>query len=284
MWETVAATLLIHIGKKAVDTFWFNRDSSKKPVVDQTGNITYTGLDTTGRTVIPTNFTKLRHQQSATIFGNLYLPDTIQDIIVGDEIVLVLVIGEDNERSFLFEADIERGYRIDLPYGYYSIFIFIVDSEEEGLFDAAIDAIGFPTAEGVDLSGIREIFSDNYEDFWGLVDSSPIKVTRGGSFYLDFIFFDTIEADLPQSFSEIFENEARVFGYICSNCGTQVTSIIDICGATITEIRCNFCGNESFVNYICPNCFRHLGSLRCYRCQRIISVLICPGCRSSIPL
>ena len=51
MLEEIAAALFIHLGKKAIDTFWSDRSSDQYPIVDPTGNISYTTLNGS-RTVV----------------------------------------------------------------------------------------------------------------------------------------------------------------------------------------------------------------------------------------
>lgn len=285
MWEAVASALIIHIGKTAIDKFWNNKDPLKSSVVNNTGIISYAGKDSQGRTVIPKNVTGLQYQQTGTLFGKLYLPDTIQDALVGDEIALVLVIGEDNDQVFLFGADIINGYMIDLPFGLYSVFVFILDPTAVDLFDAEIYAVGFPNAENVNLTGVDFIDVENYNDIWSLVDMSPVRIVNSQPCFLDFILFDTdVETELPRSFSEIFAQESDVFGYYCPRCSTHVTSIICSCGAAIDNLTCPACGVQSPVSDVCPNCFTDIISLRCYRCHQEIDTLICPGCSYRIPV
>ncbi len=205
--------------------------------------------------------------------------------MVGDEIALVLVIEENNQQIFLFEADINVGYEIDLPYGIYSIYVFLMDPEGPNLFDAAIYAIVFHCAEHIDLSRIGSFSLAEYDNVWDLVDEIPIKITIGGPFYLDFILIDSdVEPDLPKSFSELLKEGGQEIGYICPNCGTQATSIIDACGATINDVRCNACGNWSPISDICPHCKKDIESIICYKCGRMISALTCPGCGKMIPI
>ena len=67
-----------------------------------------------------------------------------------------------------------------------------------------IYAIGFPCAEGIDLSDIDTITAEDHEDIWDILDDSPVKIIRGGPFYLDIIMIDTEEIpEFPQFFSEI---------------------------------------------------------------------------------
>lgn len=207
MWEIVASGLLIHLGKKAIDKFWPECRSGKHPVVSQTGNLGYAFSDA-GRMQVGKELTVSQYQEYQSLFGNLYIPDTIRNLMVGDEVALVLVIEETNQEVFLFEADVNKGYKIDLPHGVYSIFVFIVDAKAEDLFDALIYAVGFPCAEDIDLSGIQSISVDNQEDILDLIDDTPIEITRGRPFYLDFILIDTDKIpEFPQFFSELLEDE-----------------------------------------------------------------------------
>jgi hypothetical protein len=203
MWEVVAVSLISYLGKKTIDEFWSKRRSDSYPVISQDGNIGYANLDS-GRVSVERSLTVSRSQRYETLFGKLYVPDTIEDLLGGDEIALVLVIEERSQQAFLFETNLDEGYQIDLPYGIYSVFVFIVDSDEEDLFDAMIYAIGFPCAEDIDLSDIDHITAEDHEDIWDIIDDSPVKITRGGPFYLDIILIDTEEIpEFPQFFSEI---------------------------------------------------------------------------------
>jgi len=279
MWEAVAIALISHIGKVAIDKFWTNKDPLKSTVVNNAGIISYSGKDPQGRTVISKNITGIQYQQSGTLFGKLYLPDTLQNTLVGDEVALVLVIGEDNDQVLLFEADMYNGYVIDLPFGLYSVFTFVLDPTAVDLFSAEIYGVGLPNAEHIDLTGIDFIDVDNYDDILDLVDLSPVRIFSTQPCFLDFIVFDTdVETDLPRTFSEIFAQESEVFGYYCPRCNTHVTYIICSCGAEIDRFTCPACGVQSPVSDICPNCYTDIKSLRCYRCRNEIDTLICPSC------
>lgn len=284
MWEAVASALIIHIGKTAIDKFWVSKNSSSAPVVSQNGIVSYGTKDMQGRTVISKDLTGPR-QQVGTLFGNFYFLESLQEDLVGDEVALVLVIGEDNQQVLLFEADIDRGYKIDLPYGLYSVFIFILDPTAQDLINAEIYGVGFPTAENVDLSGLKTISLKKYEDFYNLVDTTPVRIMNANPCYLDFILFDTqVELDLPLSFAELFEDQQDIFGYYCPRCNTHVTSISCTCGNVIDELRCGSCGAISPVSDICPNCYADITSLQCPRCRRTITSLVCPTCWTSIPV
>lgn len=284
MWEAVASALIIHIGKSAIDKLWVTKNSSSSPVVSQNGIVSYGSKNMEGRTVISKSLTGPR-QQTGTLFGNFYYLASLQRDLVGDEVALVLVIGEDNDQVFFFEADLNRGYQIDLPYGLYSVFIFVLDPTAADLFDAEIYGVGFPTAENVDLSGLKTISVKKYEDFYNLVDTMPVRIMSSNASYLDFIMFDTqVELDLPLSFAELFEDQKAIFGYYCPRCNTHVTSITCTCGNIIDDLRCSACGTVSPVSDICPNCYTDITSLQCPRCRRAITSLVCPTCYTSIPV
>jgi len=281
----IASALIIHIGKTAVDKFWSRKDSPRPAVVNQSGSVAYMNKTADGRTVVPKAISDVRYRPTGTIFGNLYFADTLQESLIGDEIVLVLVIGEDNDQFFLFEADLEHGYQIDLPLGLYSFFVFVLDPTAVDLFDAEIFGMGFPNAYDIDLSGIHTVTLQDYEDIWSMIDTAPVRIASFDPSYLDFIVLNTAEeVDLPRSFSELFQDQNEVFGYTCSRCGTHLTYIICRCGAEIDELACDACGVTSPVSDICPNCFTDITNIRCYRCARLITDLSCPSCGNLIPV
>lgn len=287
MWEAVVSGLIIHIGKTAIDKFWTNKDSPKSPIVNQSGIISYAAKDTKGRTVIPKPATEAGTQQYGTLFGNLYLPETLQNELVGDEIALVLVVGEgrNNDQTMLFEADINNGYVIDLPFGLYSIFVFLLDPSAQDLLRAQIYAVGFPNAENVNLTGIGFIDVEKYDDIWTLVDLSPVRMMSRQPSFLDFILFDTaVETNLPVTFAEMLAQQSDVFGYYCPYCDHHVTSLTCVCGAIIDNFVCPACGVQSPVSDVCPNCYTDIVSLRCNRCYRELDTIACPNCRNLFPV
>lgn len=204
MWEVIATSLITHLGKKAIDRFWSGRHAGEYPVLNQAGTLRYATLDT-GRVSIGRSATVPNDQEYETLFGDFYIPDTIADIITGDEIALVLVIEEHYQQVLLFEADLDTGYQIDLPHGVYSVCVFLVDGDADDLFDAMIYAVGFQCAEHIDLSDISTITVSDHEDIWDMLDDSPIEMTWHGPFYLDFILIDTEQIpEFPLFFSEFF--------------------------------------------------------------------------------
>jgi hypothetical protein len=208
MWETVTNGLLTHLGRKAINEFWSHRGAMKSPVLNQSGLISCATEDVSGRTIAHKDFAGAKCHQIGTLFGNFYLPHTIQDLIQVDDASLVLIVGADNEQTYLFEVDLRHGYEIDLPFGFYSIYVFVIDPEADDLLDADILAVGFPTAEHIDLTDTEALTLQECANIWDIVDLIPVKITRDGPCYVDFILFDTeVETALPFSFSELFEEE-----------------------------------------------------------------------------
>ena len=201
MLEVIATALISHLGKKVIDKFWNSLQAGNAPVVDLTGSMEHTDSHA-GRTLIKKEFTVPEYQEYELILGNFYLAPAIRDLILGHEIPLVLIIEETQQQVFLFEADLEEGYEIDLPHGSYSFYAFLVEKDEDDLFDAEIYAIGFPSS--VDLSSVGEFPRGKDEDVWNLVDDSPKEITRGGSYILDFVLIDLDELpEFPKYFSAL---------------------------------------------------------------------------------
>lgn len=73
-------------------------------------------------------------------------------------------------------------------------------------------------------------------------------------------------------------------GYYCPNCGFQITSITDTCGAEIDRFECPNCGNWFELSDICPYCGFDITQLICHQCGNIITSFICPQCNKLIPV
>ncbi len=206
MIEAIAIALLTHLGKKVIDNFWDARKSGSAPIVDDGGHLGFTAASQNGRTLVNKSFSVPLRQASELVYGDLYLPQSIQDILVGDETAIVLVIEEAQSQVLLFTADVDNGYAINLPHGNYYFYTFIVDSDADDLLNAMIYAVGFPS--GIDLSTIDRFTLDDHDDIWDYVNDVPYEIGPGGPYYLDFILIDTDEVpDFPVYFSELWEGD-----------------------------------------------------------------------------
>jgi hypothetical protein len=199
----IATPLLIHLGKVTIDRFWGTQSQGNSAVVNQTGSLEYTASDA-GRTQVRKDFTVPTYQRYEVLFGDLYLDDTVRELLSGDEIPLVAIVEENQQQVLLFDTDLD-GYEVDLPQGVYSICVFLVDADASTLFDSQVYAIGFPSA--IDLSDAGGGFElDYYEDVWQIIDSSPVEIKEGGPYYLDFVVVDTTRlAENPLYFADLME-------------------------------------------------------------------------------
>ena len=201
----IAIGLGLHLGKKVIDWIWNEIQDGEAPVANQSGNLSFTASHT-GRTLVSKDFTVPKYQANELVVGNLYLPDTIADLMFGDEIPLILIVEEETQQqAFLFTADLEAGYEVYLPHGIYSFYVFLMDTASDDFMDAEIYAIGFPSK--VDLSDIARIDLGYHEDIWNMVSDFPIEITSGGPYTLDFILIDTDRVpEFPKFFSELLGN------------------------------------------------------------------------------
>ena len=204
MWEVIAGSLLIHLGKKAVDSLWGSNRSGEQIIINNSGIIGQTYYDGEGRTQVSQDVTLLARQPFGKFIGDIYLPDTLEDWMIEQGILLVLILDETSGQVYFFEADLEYGYEIDLPYGTYSCFLFLMDSYEDEFYEAEIFAIGFFCREDIDLTQFGSIELYNESDIWEVVDESPVIVNSSGPFYESFILINTdVEESLPKTFAEL---------------------------------------------------------------------------------
>lgn len=203
--EQLLIPLSVYAGKKIFDIIFDKVVSGEKTIVDQSLNIgSATYHD--GRTMIDRNFTTSINLPDELIFGNLYIPYSVANLLTGAELVLGVIIEEMTDQLLFFTADTE-GYEIYLPHGIYSFLVLLVDVEFIDLgdpLDADILAVGLPSA--IDLTGIDDLTVEDYDDVvWDLLVDEPYQVGSGGPFYLDFIMLDTLEhPELPSQLWELF--------------------------------------------------------------------------------
>ena len=204
MLEEITAATLVYLGKKAIDSLWGNR-SGEKLVINNSGIIGSTFYSDRGRTQVPQDTIVLPNQQPfGILIGDIYTPYTLESWMLEQGILLVLILNENSGQAYFFEADLEYGYEITLPYGIYSCFVFLMDSYEDNFFEAEIFAMGSFCREDIDL---RQIESFQIDNIWELVDESPVIVNNRGPFYESFILIDTdVEEELPKTFAELIGN------------------------------------------------------------------------------
>jgi hypothetical protein len=203
MLETIATALIIELGRKAIDKFWKSADDNHAPVVTSGGQQGFAAIDD-GRTQV--RLAAAARTSSEWLFGRFYIPPDVNDQLTGEELALVLVVEEHQQQVLLFVADLDNGYEIELPYGTYSFYAFLVDATVDDLFDALIYAVGLPSQ--VDLSGFDTFVLEEGTTYFDLVQDVPYDITAGGPFYLDFVMIDPVNVPgFPQFFSELLSAE-----------------------------------------------------------------------------
>jgi hypothetical protein len=202
--EQILIPVTIHAGKKIVDIIIERVSKGQNPVVDQSFNVGVTSRSD-GRTAVDKGFTTRQNQPGELIVGNFYFPYTVNYLLTGEELVLVIVTEEMNQQVLFFLAD-QEGYELFLPHGAYSFLVLLVAMAGiDDPFYADILAIGLPSA--VDLSGIEDLLVEEYDDIWTLLIHEPLGVSYGGPFYLDFVLLDTFEhPELPDTLWQLFAN------------------------------------------------------------------------------
>ncbi len=203
MWTSgFVIPLALYAGKKVIDLISEGLSSGQTPVVDQAGNIGAV-YNNQGRTIVDRNFTASAYVASELIFGNFYIPDTVEILMTGEELALVVVIEVQTQNMLFFPADPGFEYELYLPHGVYSFFVLLLDTDVDDLMDAEIFAIGFPSA--VDMSNIEDFQLQTHDDVWELLDFDAYPVDFGGPYYLDFILIDTLdEPEFPTFLFELF--------------------------------------------------------------------------------
>ena len=208
MFEEIAGAIFGHLGKTAIDHLWGSNRSGEKLVINNSGIIGSTFYSDQGRTQVPQDTIVLPTEQPfGILIGNIYTPNTLEPWMLEQGILLVLILNENSGQAYFFEADLEYGYEITLPYGIYSCFVFLIDSYEDNFFEAEIFAMGSFCREDIDLRQIESFEIDDVHNIWELVDESPVIVNNRGPFYESFILIDTdVEEELPKTFAELIGN------------------------------------------------------------------------------
>ncbi len=72
--------LLSRMDEEAIDIFWKETSAKKYPIVDLQGNLGYSLLSEDGLLFIRNDF-GASYDLYELIFGNLFLPDTVQELL-----------------------------------------------------------------------------------------------------------------------------------------------------------------------------------------------------------
>lgn len=200
--------LLSRIEDKALDRFWKDTSAGKYPIIDLEGNMGYSLSDQDGLLFVRNDFTASTYEEYEFVFGNLFLPDTVQELLSGDKVLLLMVYGKTTRNLLLSELDAETGYMLDLPHGLYSFFALVLDAGARDLLDSRIYAVGLPCKANLNSPELEKFYIEHPADILEFVDPAPINIKCGGPFYLNLILIDAEKIpDCPMLFSEFLQEE-----------------------------------------------------------------------------
>ncbi|AKB52159.1 hypothetical protein MSBRW_2906 [Methanosarcina barkeri str. Wiesmoor] len=136
---------------------------------------------------IRNDFAATKYEQFELVFGDLFLPDTVQEILFKDKVLLLMVYRKNMQDFLLSELRTDVKFMLDLPRGEYSFFVFLLDAGAESLLSSTVYAIGFPSRMNLNSPELETFYLKHPVDIWEFVDPSPVDIKRGGPFYINMI-------------------------------------------------------------------------------------------------
>ena len=182
-------TLLSRVENEALDNFWIDTSKKKYPIIDLQGNLGYSLLSEDELLLIRNDFGS-SYDLYELVFGSLFLPDTVQELLSQDKVVLLLVYEKEKHNLLLSELDADTKYMLDLPRGEYFFFAFVADAKAESLLDSTIYAVGFPAKENLNSPEHEGFYLKHPTDILEFVDPGPLAIKQGGPYYLNLIMVD----------------------------------------------------------------------------------------------
>lgn len=179
--------LLSQMDNKALDEFWRETSAGKGPIIDFQGNLGYSLLSEEGILFIRNDFAATNYEPLELVFGDLFLPDTVQELLFKDKVLLLMVYRKGTQNLLLAELRADVKSMLDLPRGQYFFFVFLLDAGAESLLSSTIHAIGFPSRMHLNSPELETFYLKHPVDIWEFVDPSPIEIKRGGPFYINMI-------------------------------------------------------------------------------------------------
>lgn len=200
--------LLSRIEDKALDRFWKDTAAGKYPIIDLQGNMGYSLSDQDGLLFVRNDFTASTYEECEFVFGSLFLPDTVQELLSEDKVLLLMVYRKRTQNLLLSELDADTRYMIDLPHGLYSFFALVLDAGAEDLLDSKIYAVGLPCKENLNHPELENYYIENPAEIREFVDLAPIDIKDGGPFYLNLIMINAEKIpDCPTFFSYFLQED-----------------------------------------------------------------------------
>ncbi|AAM06973.1 hypothetical protein [Methanosarcina acetivorans] len=196
------------IEDRALEKFWKDAVAGKYPIIDLQGNMGYSLSDQDGMLFVRNDFTASTYEVCEFVFGGFFLPDTVQELLSKDTILLLGVYRKKTRNLLLSELDADARYMLDLPYGLYSFFALLLDARAGTLLDSTIYAAGLPCKENLNHPELEKFFLEHPTDIRDFLDLSPVKIKGGGPFYLNLILIDaSLIPDCPAFFSELLQED-----------------------------------------------------------------------------
>jgi len=178
--------MLSQMDDKALDEFWRETSAGKYPIVDFQGNLGYSLLNEDGISFVRNDFTS-QNEQFELVFGDIFLPDTVQEFLFNNKVMLLMVYRKGTQNLLLSELRVDVKFMLDLPRGQYFFFIFLLDAGAKSLLSSTVHAIGFPSRMHLNSPELETFYLKHPADIWEFVDPSPIEIKRGGPFYINLI-------------------------------------------------------------------------------------------------
>jgi hypothetical protein len=201
--------LLSLIEDETLDRFWNDISAGKYPIIDLEGNLGYSlSNKEDGLQFVRNDFTLTISTGYEFVFGNIFFPDIIQELLSKDKVLLLMIYSKTTQNLLLSELDVDIKYMIDLPRGKYSFFAFILDAGAKSLLDSTIYAIGLPCKGNLNNPELESSYLEHPIDIEDFIDPTPIDIKRGGPFYLNLIMIDIKKIpDCPTFFSDILQED-----------------------------------------------------------------------------
>lgn len=136
--------ILSRIEAKALDRFWKDTSAGKYPIIDLEGNMGYSLSDQEGLLFVRNDFTSSAYEECEFVFGNIFLPDTVQELFSGDKVLFLMVYRKETRSLLLAELEADIRCMLDLPHGlYYFLRLFLTQEPETFLIPEFLQ-LAFP--------------------------------------------------------------------------------------------------------------------------------------------
>lgn len=159
----------------------------KGPIIDFQGTLSYSLLNEEGILFIRNDFTATNYEYFGLVFGDLFLPDTVQELLLKGKVLLLMVYRKGSQNLLLSELRMDVKFMLDLPFGQYFFFVFLLDAGAESLLNSTIHAIGFPSRLHLNSPELETFYIKHPAEIWEFIDPSPIEIKHGGPFYINII-------------------------------------------------------------------------------------------------